>query len=275
MAEVWAAGVTYRRSREAREAESTVSDIYTRVYDADRPELFLKSIGWRVVAHQGTIRIRGDSRWTVPEPELTVVVNAHREIVGYCAGNDVSSRDIEGENPLYLPQAKVYDGSCALGPGILLADVDAMRDLPVSVTVLRAGQPAELAHELDHLDDGHLRIQPALLRQVPDVLGGAGTGRQPVEDRDRAGVGRDDAGEHLEGGRLARTVGTEEPHQLALLDLEADVIHGDHFGLLPREEAAHGSGKTGRALRVVEDLGEILDLDERHDGHSCGGLYPF
>ena len=137
--EVWAAGVTYLRSREAREAESTVRDVYARVYDAERPELFFKSPGWRVVGHGMRIRVRGDSRWNVPEPELTLVVNSHREIVGYCAGDDVSSRDIEGENPLYLPQAKVYDGSCALGPGIVLGDVDRLKDLTVRLEVRRDG----------------------------------------------------------------------------------------------------------------------------------------
>ena len=116
--EVWACGVTYLRSRQAREAESTVKDVYARVYEAKRPELFWKAIGGRVVGHQSAIRVRDDSAWNVPEPELTLVVNSIGEIVGFCVGNDVSSRDIEGENPLYLPQAKVYEGSCALGPGI-------------------------------------------------------------------------------------------------------------------------------------------------------------
>jgi 2-dehydro-3-deoxy-D-arabinonate dehydratase len=139
MTEVWAAGVTYLRSREAREAESSVKDVYTRVYEAERPELFWKAIGWRVVGHQMPIRIRDDSRWNVPEPELTLVINARREIVGYCAGNDVSSRDIEGENPLYLPQAKVYDGACALGPGIVLCEADRLRDLPICISVARGG----------------------------------------------------------------------------------------------------------------------------------------
>ena len=110
MHKVWAAGVTYLRSREARRAESSVADVYDRVYDAARPELFFKAIGWRVAGHRMPIRVRQDSRWNVPEPELTLVANCHGEIVGYCAGNGVSSRDIEGENPLYLPQAKVYDG---------------------------------------------------------------------------------------------------------------------------------------------------------------------
>jgi len=136
--EVWAAGVTYLRSREAREAESSVKDVYTRVYEAERPELFFKANGWRVVGPGGAIRIREDSRWNVPEPELTLVINAHGEIVGYCAGNDVSSRDIEGENPLYLPQAKVYEGSCALGPGILLGDVEPLGNLEIQAEVTRA-----------------------------------------------------------------------------------------------------------------------------------------
>lgn len=118
--EVWASGVTYLRSKQAREAESTTGDIYQRVYASQRPELFFKALGWRVIAHQGEIRVRKDSHWNVPEPELTIVINKFGEIIGYTAGNDVSSRDIEGENPLYLPQAKVYRGSCALGPSIYL-----------------------------------------------------------------------------------------------------------------------------------------------------------
>ena len=141
--EVWASGVTYLRSREAREAESSVKDVYARVYDAQRPELFFKAVGWRVVGHEQPIRVRADSRWNVPEPELTLVVNSSREIVGFCAGNDVSSRDIEGENPLYLPQAKVYDGSCALGPGIVLGDdVERLEDLTIALTLKRAGRVA-------------------------------------------------------------------------------------------------------------------------------------
>lgn len=139
--EVWACGVTYLRSREAREAESTVRDVYARVYDAARPELFFKSVGSRVVGHGGEIRVRSDSAWNVPEPELTLVVNAHGEIAGYTVGDDVSSRDIEGENPLYLPQAKVYDGACALGPGILLAGGDRLTDLPIRIELARGGAP--------------------------------------------------------------------------------------------------------------------------------------
>ena len=140
--EVWAAGVTYRRSREARMAESETADIYDRVYEAERVEVFFKANGWRVQGHGGAIRVRPDSTWDVPEPELALVLNRMGEIVGYTAGNDVSSRSIEGENPLYLPQAKIFNGSCALGPGIVVADPDAMRDLTVGLVIERAGEPA-------------------------------------------------------------------------------------------------------------------------------------
>jgi 2-dehydro-3-deoxy-D-arabinonate dehydratase len=140
MQDVWASGVTYQSSREARRAESDMGDVYDRVYAAMRPELFYKAAGWRVAAHLQPVRIRADSAWNVPEPELTLVLNRFGEIVGYTAGNDMSSRSIEGENPLYLPQAKMYDGSCALGPDILLVDVSTMRDLPISIKILRRAE---------------------------------------------------------------------------------------------------------------------------------------
>jgi 2-dehydro-3-deoxy-D-arabinonate dehydratase len=119
--EVWAAGVTYQVSREARMEESQEADVYDRVYDAVRPELFFKAMGWRVSGHGGPIGIRSDSTLDVPEPEVAVVLNSAGVIVGYTVCNDVSSRSIEGENPLYLPQAKIYRYSCALGPWIRLA----------------------------------------------------------------------------------------------------------------------------------------------------------
>jgi 2-dehydro-3-deoxy-D-arabinonate dehydratase len=137
--EVWAAGVTYLRSRDARKAESTVADLYQKVYEAERPELFFKSLGWRVAGNGEPIRIRKDSRWNVPEPELVLVINRQREIVGYCAGNDVSSRDIEGENPLYLPQAKVYDGACALGQGIWVCPASEITDIQIELVIKRDG----------------------------------------------------------------------------------------------------------------------------------------
>ena len=117
--EVWAAGVTYEISQEARMAESESSaDVYAKVYNADRPELFFKSVAWRVVPDQGQIRIRADSPINIPEPELALLINAHGEIVGYGVCNDMSSRSIEADNPLYLPQAKIYDGSCSLSSGV-------------------------------------------------------------------------------------------------------------------------------------------------------------
>lgn len=138
--EVWASGVTYLRSRDARKAESDVADVYELVYSAERPEIFLKAVGWRVMGHEQPFRIRVDSTWNVPEPELTLVINRHGEIVGYTAGNDASSRDIEGANPLYLPQAKVYNGSCTLGPGIIIGDAENMGDLPIYLEITRGGR---------------------------------------------------------------------------------------------------------------------------------------
>jgi 2-dehydro-3-deoxy-D-arabinonate dehydratase len=139
--EVWASGVTYERSSAARQEESVVADVYSRVYEAERPELFFKSVAWRVVGTGEPIGIRTDSAIDVPEPELAVVVNAGGEIVGYTVCDDVSSRSIEGENPLYLPQAKVYAGCCALGPGIRpFWEVDDAYALGISAEVRRAGE---------------------------------------------------------------------------------------------------------------------------------------
>jgi 2-dehydro-3-deoxy-D-arabinonate dehydratase len=117
--EIWAAGVTYERSREARVEEAVDSTPYDLVYEAERPELFCKCAGWRARGPGEPIAVRGDSTWDVPEPELTLVLDASARVVGYTIGNDVSSRSIEGQNTLYLPQAKTYDGSCAIGPAIV------------------------------------------------------------------------------------------------------------------------------------------------------------
>lgn len=138
--EVWAAGVTYLRSRDARMDESTQKDVYDRVYDADRPELFLKATPNRVSGPGEHIAIRGDSTWDVPEPELVLVINSDGDIVGYTVGNDVSSRSIEGENPLYLPQAKMYTACAAVGPVIALAwEIERPDDLAITLTIHRAG----------------------------------------------------------------------------------------------------------------------------------------
>jgi 2-dehydro-3-deoxy-D-arabinonate dehydratase len=138
--EVWAAGVTYYRSRSARIEESKDAgggDFYDRVYSADRPELFFKATAHRVAGPSGKVRIRKDATWSVPEPELTLCINSKAQIVGYTIGNDMSSRDIEGANPLYLPQAKVYDQSCALGPGILIAQEPLPMSTQISLEILR------------------------------------------------------------------------------------------------------------------------------------------
>jgi 2-dehydro-3-deoxy-D-arabinonate dehydratase len=139
--EVWAAGVTYTRSRDARERESAgAASFYDLVYTAARPELFFKAVPSRVVGHRGQVYIRRDSRWSVPEPELALVLSPHLQIVGYTIGNDMSSRDIEGENPLYLPQAKIYDHSCALGPVITLADAMPPREeIAIRMIIERGG----------------------------------------------------------------------------------------------------------------------------------------
>ena len=141
--EVWAAGVTYYRSRSARMEEAKTAgggDFYDRVYAAERPELFFKSTPNRVVGPGDDVRIRKDAKWSVPEPELTLLVNHRGQIIGTTAGNDMSSRDIEGENPLYLPQAKVYVGSCALGPCVLIGSEPLSTATPISLEIVRSGR---------------------------------------------------------------------------------------------------------------------------------------
>ena len=143
--EVWAAGVTYYRSRSARMEESKSAgggDFYDRVYSADRPELFFKSTASRVAGPGTHVRIRSDASWNVPEPELTLLVNNCGQIIGYTVGNDMSSRDIEGENPLYLPQAKVYDRSCALGPCVLITPDLLPATTPIRLEIARATETA-------------------------------------------------------------------------------------------------------------------------------------
>lgn len=139
--EVWAAGVTYKRSEEARREESETPDIYSRVYAAERPELFFKADPRRVSGPDAPLVIRADSSWDVPEPELAIVLNSAGEIIGYTIGNDMSSRSIEGENPLYLPQAKVYTGACGLGPVITPAwEIVDPYALTITMNIKRGGK---------------------------------------------------------------------------------------------------------------------------------------
>ena len=143
--EVWASGVTYYRSRSARIEESKDAgggDFYDRVYSAPRPELFFKATGRRVVGPEGKVQIRSDATWSVPEPEMTLLISPKGKVLGYTIGNDMSSRDIEGENPLYLPQAKVYDRSCALGPCILLSPDPLPAATSIEIRILRNGETA-------------------------------------------------------------------------------------------------------------------------------------
>ncbi|MFM2309712.1 MAG: hypothetical protein RLY87_1834 [Chloroflexota bacterium] len=141
--EIWAAGVTYERSRVAREEESAKSGIYDRVYTAARPEVFFKATPSRVVGPMEPVAIRHDANWNVPEPELALVINPAKELIGYTIGNDMSSRDIEGENPLYLPQAKMYGRCCAVGPMIALTEhIPDGKDLTIAIEIQRNGTVA-------------------------------------------------------------------------------------------------------------------------------------
>ncbi len=164
--ELWGAGVTYYRSRVARREESAAAgggDFYDRVYEADRPELFLKATPLRVAAPGARMRLRRDSRWMVPEPELTLLINSRHEIIGYTVGNDLSCRDLEGENPLYLPQAKTWDGCAAIGPGLLISDQALPADTRIQLQVLRGAQVV--------VDDGtELGLMKRSLSELRDYL---------------------------------------------------------------------------------------------------------
>ena len=187
--EIWAAGVTYLRSKSARmeESEEAGGDVfYDLVYDAERPELFFKSMGYRAVGHGGEIRVREDSSWDVPEPELTLAINAGGEIFGFTIGNDVSSRSIEGENPLYLPQAKVYNGSCAIGPCLLLGREALKNEASIKLKITRDGEVMfDDATDLTQLKRSLEELVEALYREL-DFPNGAmlmtGTGVVPGTD---------------------------------------------------------------------------------------------
>jgi 2-dehydro-3-deoxy-D-arabinonate dehydratase len=143
MQEIWAAGVTYYRSKAARMEEAAAAgggDFYDRVYDAERPEIFFKGMGYRAVGHGGKVRIRRDSTWDVPEPEFTLFICSEGTVEGYTIGNDMSSRSIEGQNPLYLPQAKTYDGCAGLGPCLYVPAEPLPRETEISVEIRRLGE---------------------------------------------------------------------------------------------------------------------------------------
>jgi 2-dehydro-3-deoxy-D-arabinonate dehydratase len=213
--EVWAAGVTYKRSQEARERESVgAARFYDLVYSAARPELFFKATARRVVGPGDRIHVRRDSRWSVPEPELALVISPHLKLVGYTIGNDVSARDIEGENPLYLPQAKVYDGSCAVGPVVTLADaLPPLDQVAIRLTIERGGGKA--------------------------FEGATSAGRMARTFADLIGwLGRDNS--FPDGVILLTGTGVVPPDDFTLAS--GDVVHIDITGI-------------GRLTNVVEQLG--------------------
>jgi 2-dehydro-3-deoxy-D-arabinonate dehydratase len=187
--EIWCAGVTYERSRDARleEAQTDARDVYALVYDADRPELFLKDAQMRrTVGPGGTIRVRGDSHWTVPEPELGVVIGDGELPVAVTIGNDVSSRDIEGANPLYIPQAKIWAGSCAIGPALAVPD-DWERPLSISLHIEDADGAELFAGETStaKMRRSALELVDWALRDNPIPAGSVlltGTGLVPPDD---------------------------------------------------------------------------------------------
>jgi 2-dehydro-3-deoxy-D-arabinonate dehydratase len=173
--EIWAAGVTYTRSRDARMEESKDAgggSFYDMVYDAVRPELFFKATPYRCVGTGDKVRIRKDSTWNVPEPELTLVINNTGNIIGYTIGNDMSSRSIEGENPLYLPQAKSYDGSAAIGPCVYLSDTPISPETKINMQIIRGGTTMYADEiEISKMKRGHVELVEFLFRECTFPFG--------------------------------------------------------------------------------------------------------
>jgi 2-dehydro-3-deoxy-D-arabinonate dehydratase len=168
--EIWAAGVTYLRSKVARMEESKESGgdtFYDKVYDAERPEIFYKGNKLRAIGHHGEVRIRQDSAWNVPEPELTLFINKNKQIAGYLIGNDMSSRDIEGENPLYLPQAKVYDASAGIGPCLLVTDKPLAPETEISMRIYRGTQEVFQGDtQISQMKRSHEELKDYLTREM-------------------------------------------------------------------------------------------------------------
>ena len=215
--EVWAAGVTYERSRDARMEESTEASVYDHVYDAVRPELFFKAPGWRVRGPAERVGIRRDSDWNVPEPELALVVAADLTIAGYTLGNDVSSRTIEGENPLYLPQAKVFDGCCSLGPAVALAWDFSPEDRRIELEIERDGGIAFKSET----------STSAMRRSIPDLV---------------AYLARD---QRFPAGCVLLTgTGIVPPRDFTLGDGDVVTIRIDGLGELTNPVRRHALGKS-------------------------------
>ena len=186
--EIWAAGVTYYRSKVGRQEESKAAgggDFYAKVYEAQRPELFFKSPAYRAVGHGDKVRIRKDSTWDVPEPELTLVISASGKIIGYTIGNDMSSRSIEGENPLYLPQAKCYDRSASVGPCIYVTDQALPRNTAISLEIIRRTKVFEGRTAIDQIKRTFPELVSYLYKEMTFPYGCllmTGTGIVPPND---------------------------------------------------------------------------------------------
>lgn len=187
--EIWASGVTYMRSREARMEEAKDAgggDFYARVYEAERPELFFKSTASRAVGDGAPVHIRRDSNWNVPEPELTLFICSEGTIEGYTIGNDMSSRDIEGENPLYLPQAKSYDGAAAIGPCLYVPESPIEPDTEISIQISRNGEPVfNGSISINRMKRKHTKLAEFLFRETSFPFGVylmTGTGIVPPDD---------------------------------------------------------------------------------------------
>jgi len=211
--EVWASGVTYLRSRDARMEESKNSgaaDVYQKVYEAERPELFFKSTSARVVGNGDEVFIRSDSAWNVPEPELTLFINSNGEIQGYTIGNDMSSRSIEGENPLYLPQAKVYEKSCSLGPCLFVPEKPISPNTTISITIRRNQQEVfNNSIQLDRMKRNLPELSAWLYKSLKFPVGCflmTGTGIVPPNDFTLQAL--DEVSIEIEGiGKLMNIVG--------------------------------------------------------------------
>ena len=212
--EVWAAGVTYQRSLEARTDEAVSADPYDRVYTARRPEIFFKATAGRTRGPGQAVFIRSDSTWDVPEPELAVVCNSRLEVVGYTIGNDISSRSIEGENPLYLPQAKVFDGCCSLGPAVALAWDFSPLDRKIELEIRR---DAAVVYE-------SATTTSAMRRSIPELV---------------EYLGRD---QRFESGFILLTgTGIVPPADFSLRELDEVTIRIDGIGVLRNPIRRHAS----------------------------------
>jgi 2-dehydro-3-deoxy-D-arabinonate dehydratase len=186
--EIWAAGVTYIRSKVGRQEESKNSgggEFYARVYEAERPEIFFKSTAYRASGHKGKVRIRKDSTWDVPEPELTLMITTSGKIIGYTIGNDMSSRSIEGENPLYLPQAKSYDRSAAIGPCIYITNHPLPPNTTITLEIFRGPKVFEASIAIDQIKRSFQELVGFLYRETSFATGAllmTGTGIVPGND---------------------------------------------------------------------------------------------